>query len=132
METEEVEVMGSGHRRDCRGRIVIDAVERSKLLQQYDRSGQSQQDFARDHGINYNTLVNWLYIRRKRGGTGKQTSGKGVRFAELSLEGAGTGSRGELTIRLPNGVVFEIGNESGLALALSALHWLETGKRCSV
>ena len=130
MESEEVEVLGSERRRDRQGRMVVDAAERRRLLEQYDRSGQSQQDFAREHGINYNTLVNWLYVRRKRKGR-KEESGQRMRFEELSLEGPAKGAGAELTIRLPNGVVFEIRNEAGLGLALSALQWLETGKRCS-
>lgn len=109
---------------------MVDAAERRRLLEAYDRSGQSQQDFAREHGINYNTLVNWLYVRRKRNGRQKE-SGPRMRFEELSLEGPAKGPGAALTIRLPNGVIFEVRNEGGLGLALSALQWLETGKRCS-
>ena len=98
--------------------MVVDAAERRRLLEQYDRSGQSQQEFAREHGINYNTLVNWLYVRRKRKGR-KEESGQRMRFEELSLEGPAKGAGAELTIRLPNGVVFEIRNEAGLGLALA-------------
>ena len=117
MESEEVEVFESEGRRDRQGRIVVNAAERRRLLEQYDRSGQSQQDFAREHGIKYNTLVSWLYMRRKREGQ-KGESGQRMRFEELSLEGPGRGSGAELTIRLPNGVMFEVRNEAGLGLAL--------------
>lgn len=130
MEDSEVEVVGSDRRRDRRGRVVVEATERLRLLELYDRSGQSQQDFAREQGINYNTLVNWLYQRRKRESRSGEAGNKPMRFHEVSLPGAGDRDRASLTIRLPNGVVMEVGDEPGLELAMKALRWLRERDQC--
>jgi transposase-like protein len=68
METTEPEVWEPQQRTSRQGHVMIKREERERLLELYERSGQSQVDFARAQGINYNTLVGWLYHRRKGGG----------------------------------------------------------------
>jgi transposase InsO family protein/transposase-like protein len=39
------------------------AEERSRLLDQYSRSGLGHQEFAKEHNINPNTMRNWVWMR---------------------------------------------------------------------
>ena len=79
-----------------RGRRVLkrySAEDRERLLREYVKSGQSQAEFCRDHGVNDTTFNGWL--RRKRG---EEPVFAEVKMPELMEV------RGGLEIRLPGGV----------------------------
>jgi hypothetical protein len=84
-------------KRDSRGRAIADRQRREEVLGEYDRSGMTQQAFAKREGIKYHTLVSWLAWRRRMGVAG------GGKFAEVRL---GPVSRPvALEVVLPNGLV---------------------------
>lgn len=41
--------------------------ERSKLLEQYERSGLEYPEFAKEHNINPSTLRNWIFLKKNNG-----------------------------------------------------------------
>jgi transposase-like protein len=127
METTEPEVWEPQQRTSRQGHVLIKREERERLLELYDRSGQSQVDFAREQGINYNTLVGWLYHRRKGiAGKGRAHPGK-LRFQELSIAHAGRGAVA-LLLRLPGGLELEIAHAQAVPVAVQLVRELQ---RCS-
>lgn len=50
----------------ARGRKRRSRAEIDRLVADYRNSGQTQESFAREHGLNVGTLRGWLY--RRRGG----------------------------------------------------------------
>ena len=46
------------------GRIHVKAEHREALLDKFERSGMSGQQFAKHHGIKYSTFANWRQQRR--------------------------------------------------------------------
>lgn len=89
MESNSVEVWDEGQKRDGRGRQIFNQAERERLLDRYDKSGQTQRAFAEREGINYTTFVGWLSRRRKGSGKG-ESAGKSPAFTEDSLKGQST------------------------------------------
>jgi len=99
MESIETEVVDAGRKRDERGRRIVSAAERERILAEYAASGLTQKAFARREGLAYGTFVAWLG-RQKHEGAAKPPS---VRFQQVRLESVGTGAMVE--VRLPNGLV---------------------------
>lgn len=100
MESIETEVVDSGGKRDERGRRIVSAAERERILAEYAASGLTQSAFARREGLAYGTFVAWLG-RQKREGAAKRPSP--VRFEQVHLESAASGALVE--VRLPNGMM---------------------------
>lgn len=95
------------------------------MLELYDRNGQSQVDFAREQGINYNTLVGWLYHRRKGGASGTRRAKQ--KFQQLSLPQRPR-ALGGLLLRLPGGIELEIREAESVSAAVQLVRELQ---RCS-
>jgi len=64
METTQLEVVEQMQKRDRRGRRITSAERRAQLLEAYGRSGLTQAQFAREHGIVYQTFASWVQSHR--------------------------------------------------------------------
>jgi transposase-like protein len=51
MESNEIELVDNGEKRDLVGRRIVSREERERLLAAYDESGLTQRAFARGEGI---------------------------------------------------------------------------------
>ena len=66
METTQFEVVDQMQKRDRRGRRITSGERRAQLLEAYEHSGMTQAQFARRHGIIYQTFASWVQSRRRR------------------------------------------------------------------
>jgi len=80
MESNEIELVDSGEKRDLVGRRIVRREERERLLAAYDESGLTQRAFAHREGIKASTLVWWLKQRRER-----NRGNKPVQFEEYRI-----------------------------------------------
>lgn len=109
------ELIDTGEKRDGRGRRLITAPQREELLRAYAASGLTQRAFARQEGVNYHTLVEWLQRQREKGG------GKSVpHFRELSL-GAVIARPALLEVTLAGGLIVRGENAAAVAELVRAL-----------
>lgn len=101
MESIETEVMEDPSKRDTRGRRIMKAEERERLIREYESSGLTQKAFCHREGINVHTFVSWL---GKRKGPGKSSRRKESAFEEIFLK-AGPGRTAGLEVQLPCGEI---------------------------
>jgi len=109
--TQTTEVVETGELRDRLGRTITPSARRAELVGEWRASGLTQAAFARREGINYTTFCSWVQERRRAvGGRApamravQPSPGPLVRFAEVSVPGAGT-SAASLEVRLPDGTL---------------------------
>jgi transposase-like protein len=67
MESIETEVMDDPSKRDTRGRRIVKAEERERLIREYASSGLTQKAFCKREGISVHTFVSWLGKRKGPG-----------------------------------------------------------------
>ncbi len=65
--------------------------ERARLIRACWRSGRSQREFAKRHGINYTTLLGWLR-RDRQASVGDGGTSEKRRFAEVTVKAEPSGS----------------------------------------
>lgn len=65
-------------KRDSRGRVQTPAIQREGILDEFERSGLSGAQFAKQQGINYQTFASWRQKRKRQ---------RSERKAELSGSG---------------------------------------------
>jgi hypothetical protein len=53
---------------DCLGRVKTPLEEREALLDRFEHSGLPATQFAKRHGINYQTFATWVQKRRRKNG----------------------------------------------------------------
>lgn len=105
------ELVDTGEKRDERGRRIYAVKQREELLAAYAKSGVTQRAFAKREGINYHTLVEWLYLERH----GRRAKPTTPRFRELNL-GAVVATRSALLeVKLPGGLI--VRGETAVAVA---------------
>jgi len=106
MESNSIEVWDEGQKRDGRGRQIFDQAERDRLIERYEKSGQTQRVFAEQEGINYTTFVGWL-SRRRKGSRKSANPGKGPAFTEVMLSSArgDCGGSWEVEVVLPDRIL---------------------------
>ena len=103
MKSITAELVDVGEKRDQRGRRLVRAAERDRLLAAYAASGLSQKVFCAREGVAYGTFVAWLGRHRRAGGLLAAGSAR-ARFHELCLP-ASEGRAVSLEVCLPDGVV---------------------------
>lgn len=113
----DVEIVDSGLKRDSVGRRIESEVERKRLLEAYDVSGQTQKAFAEQHGLAYSTLVYWLKLRRQKEHATAGSKSVSL-FQEVSLPSV---SPSVLEVCLPDGMVLRGGDAESLAALAKAL-----------
>jgi transposase-like protein len=105
---------------DSRGRVRTSREQRKIVLGEFERSGVSAAQFARQTGLKYSTLAGWLvrYRRSKR-----LSSAPTVRLLEAVVEEAG-GEKKPLVLELPGGARMEIKDAGQATLAAALLRTL--------
>lgn len=116
-------------KQDRKGRVRTPRAKREAILDEYERSGMSGPDFARYHGIKYQTFATWIQKRRK-GKTGGLVVGKATVSwleAEVGSEESHAGHPG-LVVELAGGARFSVGDERGAVLAATVLRHMGVGR----
>jgi hypothetical protein len=111
---------------DARGRVRASREQRRAILEEFERSGVSAAQFAKNTGLKYSTLAGWLqrYRRAK-----PRRAPRGVRLLEavidpsLSQEGASAG----LMIHLPGQVRIELCSLAQVPLVRELIGALQKG-----
>ena len=117
MKSIPTELVETGEKRDERGRKLVRAQERERLLAAYSASGLTQKVFCRREGLAYGTFVAWLRRHRAAGASlPAAPRASAARFHELSLTPEAL-RPAALEVRLPDGLVIRgPGVEAVLAL----------------
>lgn len=119
---------------DARGRVRSTQQQRDAVLDAYEASGLSGPEFARVHGIKYQTFATWRQKRRE-GREGKSTGTRGseqpITLVEVTPERQPSDC---LHIELPGGSRIEVSDQNQTRLAAQLLTELATiqagGDRC--
>ena len=90
------------------------AKVRSKLLEEFEQSGETQSVFCRTHSLNAKTFGRWVKESREEG---KETS---VPFAEVSVSGFPPPAA-NVELSLPSGVVVRLSAETDVAALIKRL-----------
>jgi hypothetical protein len=101
MESIDPEVMEDASKRDSRGRRIVKAQERDRLIREYETSGLTQKAFCRREAINLHTFVSWLGMRK---GPGEAAKTRESVFEEVFLS-TGTRRPVALEVQLPGGEI---------------------------
>ncbi len=117
-------------KQDGIGRVRTPRALQEAILQEYDRSGMSGQQFAQLHGIKYQTFATWVQKRRKRKAGGHAVSSPPVRWVEAEVGGGGgmQGGRSGLVVELGRGTLLRVGDELEAKLAAVLLGHLGVGR----
>lgn len=116
MEAIETELIKDGGRRDERGRRIVGAEERTRLLAAYESSGLTQKEYARREGIKFATFTGWLMRQRRHG---RQGPAAAVSFRELVVGASAPAA--SLEVRLPDGLIVRGHRASEVAELIRAL-----------
>ena len=114
--TVSTELVTEGERRGRQGRRFFSAERRQELLAAFGESGLTRTEFARQEGIKYTTLCNWVQRVDKDGERSKTPPT--VRFTEVTLP---AGKPRGLEVRLPDGTTLSGGCVAELAKLARAL-----------
>ncbi len=109
---------------DVLGRVKMPREKREALLDEFEKSGMSGQEFARWAGLKYTTFANWTQKRRKvRGLVGQARS---VEWVEARLPEKTTDPQTghSLLIQLPGGARMEVTGIGQVSLAVEVLRRL--------
>jgi hypothetical protein len=113
---------------DARGRVWTPAVDRERILDEFERSGVPATKFAAVVGIKYQTLASWIQKRRKTRGV-ETAKPAALNWVEAAVECRTTG--GSLAVRLPGGVTITVCDAAQAGLAGELLRsFLGGGSAC--
>lgn len=99
MESLEAEVCNELEKRDARGRRLLSKEQWEEVLSAYDGSGMTQKAFCRREGLNHNSFVYQLSLRRNKS---LSTGDSSAKFRQLQINAPSTESF-TLEVRLPCG-----------------------------
>jgi transposase-like protein len=105
---------------DSKGRVRASKEQRRMILAEYERSGVSAAQFARQTGLKYSTLAYWLIRYRRSKPQGARAA---VRLLEAVVE-ENSGDKKPLVLELPGGARMEIKDAQQAALAGALLRTL--------
>lgn len=107
MESLETEVCNELEKRDARGRRLLSKEQWAEVLSAYDSSGMTQKGFCRHQGLNHNSFVYQLSLRR---GKSQPKVDSNLKFRQLQVSAPAAGSFA-LEVSLPCGLQVR-GNDS--------------------
>jgi transposase-like protein len=107
---------------DTQGRLRVTKAQRRDILAALTRSGKSLPQFARETGLKYSTLANWVKHSRAQP-TRRQPRLRLVEAVVASPPAAGAGT--PLVLQLPGGVRVAVADEKQAALAALVVRALE-------
>jgi transposase-like protein len=105
---------------DTKGRVRASKEQRRIILAEFERSGLSAAQFARQSGLKYSTFAGWLQRSRRRSRPGPKSK---VRLLEAVVGPAALNPA--LVVQLPGGARLEIRGTSQVALAAALVQALE-------
>lgn len=100
---------------DSRGRVRVPKEQRQLILAEFERSGVSAVEFARQTGLKYSTLAGWLQRHRR---TKPPSCAPAMRLLEAVVE-PNAGDKLPLVLELPGGARMEI-KDAGQAMLAGA------------
>ena len=116
---------------DRMGRMRFSREQRDRILDAFEASGLSGADFAKRHGVKYQTFATWMQKRRqeKQAGSGSGPAGGApvwvAELAEVELTPeAGDCSGLPLTLKLPGGIEMTLSAASQAPVAAALLQAL--------
>jgi hypothetical protein len=116
--TDMIKAGGVVLKTDEKGRVRTPALQREKLLDEFERSGISGPQFAAVVGVKYQTLAGWARKRRQRRDAGVTPEVKPITatgWLEAVVDGATAFT--PLSLQLPGGVRVEVAEAKQAALA---------------
>ena len=118
MESLETEICDVLEKRDARGRRLLSKEQWVEVLSSYDSSGMTQKGFCRHEGLNHNSFVYQLSLRRNKSLTTKSNAAAKFRQVQVSAPTAGSFA---LEVSLPCGSVVRGKDASELAQLIRLL-----------
>jgi transposase-like protein len=114
---------------DRKGRVRVSRERREQLLEEFEESKLSGQQFAKLTGIKYSTFSAWVHKRRRQPSaltSGLPSAGQtsAVEWLETVItnaQQAGPGTTPTLVVRLPSGAAMELSNASQAPMAAALL-----------
>lgn len=112
-------------------RVKTPAARRESLLDEFERSGLSGQEFATLAGIKYQTFATWVQKRRRqKTGAERVKAGDPVRWLETvvaAAQNSGGKKLAVMVVQLPGGARVEVADEKQAVLAAALLRaWART------
>ena len=105
---------------DTKGRVRTSREQRRLILAEFERSGMSAAQFARQTGLKYSTLAYWVQHHRRRRRPARRSP---LRLLEAVV--APSPSAATLQVLLPGGARLEIREAGQVPLAAALVHALE-------
>ncbi len=105
---------------DNRGRVRTSKAQRRVILAQFESSGMSAAQFARQTGLKYSTFALWVQRYRR---TKRPERKPPLRLLEAVV--TPSPSKSALLVQLPGGARFEIGEVGQVPLVAALLRALE-------
>jgi hypothetical protein len=114
---------------DVIGRIRTPLARREQVLDEFEKSGLSGQEFAKLAGIKYSTFATWVQRRRRARGAYPKVKApiqaiNQVRWLEAVVGESGSGQGRPLALELPGGVKMVIEDMRQAAVAAALLRAL--------
>jgi hypothetical protein len=127
IEAGEAEILKTDQLR----RVKTPAARRESLLDEFERSGLSGQEFATLAGIKYQTFATWVQKRRRqKTGDEHVKPGDPVRWLETvvaAAQNSGGKKLAVMVVQLPGGARVEVEDEKQAVLAAALLRaWART------
>ena len=112
-------------------RVKTPAARWESLLDEFERSGLSGQEFATLAGIKYQTFATWVQKRRRqKTGAERVKAGDPVRWLETvvaAAQNSGGKKLAVMVVQLPGGARVEVADEKQAVLAAALLRaWART------
>jgi len=119
---------------DVLGRVKTPAARREQLLDEFEKSGASGQQFAELVGVKYQTFATWMQQRKRRRAASKRKAPRStarMRWLEATV-GMVADHKGSSTlpVQLPCGAHLEISCSQQVPLAAALLRALEKAAAC--
>lgn len=106
---------------DTQGRVRTSLEQRRLILAEFERSGLSAVQFAKQAGLKYSTLAAWV-LRERR--SKSPSPAPAVRLLEAVASPAQGGTSSALILQLPGGARLEVNNTPQAALAAELIRAL--------
>lgn len=105
------------------GRLRYTAEQRATMLDAFAASGLGGAEFAKLHGVKYQTFAHWLQQRRRAGARPGLPAPATLAFVEVAAPAA-RADEAMLTVRLSGGAEIRVGKVDAIPLAAALIREL--------
>lgn len=115
------EVVDTGEKHDSRGRRIVAATQRRRLMEAFRSSGVTMAQFARREGVNYSTMAGWVHREAIRCAAPKEGT---VQFTQVQLPataGRAAAQSPSLEVQLPDGTLVRASRIADMVALIRAL-----------